>query len=88
MKGEGCDKLLETCLSFGRCQVNAIQVENDLAVINRDRYIGCGLCASTCPTESIPLYHKQPDAVSEVFSDQNELMQAIAKDTNKEFPFE
>lgn len=76
----------ETCVE--RCQVNAIQVENDLAVINIDRCIGCGLCVSTCPTGSISMCYKQPDAVSEVFSDDNELIQAIAKDTNKEFPFE
>jgi len=76
----------ETCVE--RCQVNAIQVDNDLAVVDIDRCIGCGLCVTTCPEESISMCHKEPDAVSEVFSDDNEMMQAMAKETNKPFPFE
>jgi ferredoxin len=79
---DGC----ETCTD--RCQVDAIQIEDDLAVISMTKCIGCGLCVSTCPTESISMIHKQPDALSHIFVDDNELTQARAKDTNKAFPFE
>jgi len=79
---DGC----ETCLD--RCQVDAIQIENDVANVNMARCIGCGLCVSTCPTESISMYHKQPDELSAIYSDDSELMEARAKDTNKAFPFE
>jgi NAD-dependent dihydropyrimidine dehydrogenase PreA subunit len=76
----------ETCVE--RCQVFAIHIENEHAVIDREKCIGCGLCVSTCSTESISMVQKQNDAISPIFMDQNELLQAIAKDTNKEYPFE
>lgn len=79
---DGC----ETCTD--RCQVDAIQMEDDLAIINMATCIGCGLCVSTCPTESISMIHKQPDFLSHIFTDDNELMQARAKDTGKAYPFE
>ncbi|MGD8761891.1 MAG: 4Fe-4S binding protein [Desulfobacteraceae bacterium] len=79
---DGC----ETCTD--RCQVDAIQIEDDLAVISMAKCIGCGLCVSTCPTEAISMIHKQPDDLSFIFADDNELNEARAKDTNKAFPFE
>ena len=79
---DGC----ETCTD--RCQVDAIEIEDDLAVITMAKCIGCGLCVSTCPSESISMIHKQPDALSHIFPDGNELLQAIAEDTNKAYPFE
>ena len=48
----------ETCLE--RCQMGAISMETQTAVINQDRCIGCGLCVTTCPTEAITLELK-PD---------------------------
>jgi ferredoxin len=79
---DGC----ETCTD--RCQVDAIQIEDDLAIIDMATCIGCGLCVSTCPTESISMIHKEPDFLSHIFADDNELMQARAKDTGKAYPFE
>jgi len=79
---EGC----ETCLD--RCQVDAIQIENDVANVSMEKCIGCGLCVSTCPTESISMYHKQPAELSAIYSDDIELMGARTKDTNKAFPFQ
>jgi len=76
----------ETCMD--RCQVFAIHMEDEFAVINRDKCIGCGLCVSTCPSESITMIHKEPDKISPIFTDGNELIMAAAKDTNKEYPFE
>ena len=79
---DGC----EVCTD--RCQVDAIQMEDDIAIITMANCIGCGLCVSTCPTESISMIHKGPDALSHIFANDHELKQARAKDTNKAFPFE
>jgi Fe-S-cluster-containing hydrogenase component 2 len=48
----------ETCLD--RCQMEAIHIVNDKAVINLDRCIGCGLCVTTCETGALQLV-KRPD---------------------------
>ena len=79
---EGC----ETCIE--RCQVNAIEMKDEVASIINVRCIGCGLCVSTCPTESISMVHKQPEALSHIFADDHALTQARAKDTGKVYPFE
>lgn len=51
-----------TCVDE-RCQVGAIEMEDDANQISRDKCIGCGLCISTCPTESITLIRKNPDEI-------------------------
>jgi Fe-S-cluster-containing hydrogenase component 2 len=79
---EGC----ETCLD--RCQVDAIEMKAEIAAITFEKCIGCGLCVSTCPTGSITMLHKQPDALSHIFANDTELMQARAEDTGKNYPFE
>ena len=79
---DGC----ETCTD--RCQVDAIQVESDLAIISTAKCIGCGLCVSSCPTESISMIPKGPDALSHIFANGMDLAQARARDTNNAFPFE
>lgn len=48
----------ETCLD--RCQMDAIDMVDEKAVINLDRCIGCGLCVTTCSTEAMQLM-KKPD---------------------------
>ena len=48
----------ETCLD--RCQMEAIQIADDKAVINLNRCIGCGLCVTTCTTGAMQL-KKKPD---------------------------
>ncbi len=40
--------------------MEALHLEGDQALLDRDRCIGCGLCVSTCPTESLRLVRK-PD---------------------------
>ena len=52
------------------------------------QYIGCGLCVSSCPTEGISLARKTGDEVSPIFADDAELLQTVARDKNKEFPFQ
>jgi Na+-translocating ferredoxin:NAD+ oxidoreductase RNF subunit RnfB len=79
---DGC----ETCTE--RCQVDAIQVENDLASVSMSKCIGCGLCVSTCPNESLSMVHKEPDALSHIYANDFELMQARAEDTKRPYPFE
>jgi len=50
-----------TCLD--RCQMEAITLEGDFALIDRDRCIGCGLCVSTCAAGSIRLVKKKNEVV-------------------------
>jgi len=46
-----------------RCQMDAITIENDLAIIDLDRCIGCGLCVTTCPTSALKLLKKEKETV-------------------------
>ena len=71
-----------------RCQVDAIQIENDLATVSVSKFIGSRLCVSTCPNESISTPHKHPDAMSQIYANDSELMQARAEDTKRPYPFE
>ncbi len=75
----------ETCVD--RCQVNAIKVEDGLAVINKGKCIGCGLCGATCPGESISIVQREREEMSEIFPDPIALVQAIGKEKGKPFPF-
>lgn len=49
---EGCGLCVE------RCQMGAIELENERVSLNSDRCIGCGLCVSTCPSGSLTLVRK------------------------------
>jgi NAD-dependent dihydropyrimidine dehydrogenase PreA subunit len=49
----------ETCLD--RCQMEAIDVVDGIAMINLDRCIGCGLCVTTCSAEALRLTRKSED---------------------------
>jgi NAD-dependent dihydropyrimidine dehydrogenase PreA subunit len=51
-----------TCVDE-RCQVEAIKEGNESNQIIREKCIGCGLCISTCPTESITLIRKDTEAI-------------------------
>jgi electron transport complex protein RnfB len=56
----------EKCISCGicsdeRCQVKAIEEDDDTYRVIKERCIGCGLCISTCPNDAIKLVHKAPD---------------------------
>lgn len=55
-----------------RCQVGAIEMGDDANHIIRDKCIGCGLCISTCPTESIKLIRKNPEDIIAPPKDQME----------------
>jgi Na+-translocating ferredoxin:NAD+ oxidoreductase subunit B len=49
---EGCG------LCVDRCQMEALSIIDEKAVLSVDRCIGCGLCVSTCPTQSLTLVRK------------------------------
>lgn len=85
VNGETCTAC-ETCVA--RCQVNAVRMQDDISIIVKDRCIGCGLCASSCPTESISMVQKQPRDMSVIFEDQEELLQSMAKEKSKSYPFQ
>ena len=38
--------------------MEALTLEDEQVVLNSDRCIGCGLCVSTCPTDSLILKRK------------------------------
>ncbi|MFX0186570.1 MAG: DUF362 domain-containing protein [Candidatus Hodarchaeota archaeon] len=49
----------ETCVGCGtcveKCPMEAIDLEDTVAIVNEDRCIGCGICAHHCPEESMTL---------------------------------
>jgi len=51
-----------TCLGCGactgRCQMEALHLDDGQAVLDPDRCIGCGLCVTTCPSGSLRLARK------------------------------
>jgi len=44
-----------------RCQVHAIAEEGGVAVVQRERCIGCGLCVTGCPND-VPRLQRKPEA--------------------------
>ncbi|MBU2646393.1 4Fe-4S binding protein [bacterium] len=76
----------EDCLD--RCQVNAIRFEDGVTTIYEEKCIGCGLCVSVCPTESISMVIKSPEKYAPVYANGDEMLQAIGKERNKPYPFE
>ena len=60
----------ETCLE--RCQMEALSMEDELAVVDGDRCIGCGLCVSTCPSGALTLQRKPRRAQPEIPKNQME----------------
>jgi electron transport complex protein RnfB len=58
----------ETCTACGtceeRCQVGAIaEAADGVRVVQRERCIGCGLCVTSCPSESARLRRKPEDEI-------------------------
>ncbi len=49
----------ETCLE--RCQMDAIEMVDEIATVDLDRCIGCGLCVTTCSSEAMQLVQKPKD---------------------------
>ena len=45
----GCAACVEAC------PVEAIKIEDDIAVVDADTCIDCGVCVDACPTEAISM---------------------------------
>ncbi|MGB9936919.1 MAG: 4Fe-4S binding protein [Methanobacterium sp.] len=57
---EKCDSC-GTCVKF--CPTNAIQIENDKAVIDTDSCVGCGACVNVCPEGAVNLERELGDII-------------------------
>jgi Fe-S-cluster-containing hydrogenase component 2 len=77
---EGCSGC-ETCLD--RCQMEAIDMVNEIAEINLDRCIGCGLCVSTCETDAMHLVKKADDQLYDPPQSLTETYMRIAQERGK-----
>jgi len=77
----------ETCLE--RCQMAAVTInDDDVAEINLDRCIGCGLCVTTCPDEALHLELKPEDERREVPENNSQLSREMAERRDTSFaPF-
>lgn len=57
----------DECIGCGtceeRCNMNAIHMEDAIAVVNLTRCIGCGACVPTCTSEAIKLYKKDHEII-------------------------
>jgi NAD-dependent dihydropyrimidine dehydrogenase PreA subunit len=53
----GCQECVE------RCQLNAREMIDGVAAVNRDRCIGCGNCVVTCEYNANRLVKKEPEAI-------------------------
>ncbi len=55
----------ELCVACGiceeRCNVDAVHVEDDIAVVDKAKCIGCGVCVPTCTSEAISLIKKKDE---------------------------
>ena len=73
----------ETCKGCGvcmkRCQMEALHLDNNKAVLDPDRCIGCGLCVTTCPTHSLSLVRKPEDQQPYVPRDIKETLLNLGK---------
>lgn len=56
--------LCGTCVE--RCQMEAISLGEESAILNKDRCIGCGLCVTTCPEGALILQEKPSSEQKEV----------------------
>lgn len=54
----------ETCLDI--CQLDALEMVNDVATVNRDRCIGCGNCIVNCTANAIQLHRKEQESLPPV----------------------
>jgi len=71
----------ETCL--GRCQMEALDMVEDKAVVELDRCIGCGLCVTTCDTGAMRLVRKPDEQLYEPPATGAKTFLAIMKERGK-----
>jgi Na+-translocating ferredoxin:NAD+ oxidoreductase subunit B len=71
----------EICLD--RCQMDAIEMVDDTAVVSLKRCIGCGLCVTTCATEAVKLIRKAAGSIYEPPANGMETYMKIAQARGK-----
>lgn len=58
---------VESCIGCGtceqRCQLNAISLEDGVAIVSKELCIGCGNCTTSCPEEAIILKKKEKEFI-------------------------
>jgi electron transport complex protein RnfB len=62
-----------TCVQ--RCQLEAVEPVNNIAVVNPDRCIGCGNCVVTCESGAMRLYLKEQKLIP--FEDKDSMYMSI-----------
>jgi len=71
----------ELCTGCGtcetRCQMDAIEMVDDKAVVDIKSCIGCGVCTPTCPDEAITLIKKEKPKIPP--KDTKDMFMTIAK---------
>jgi NAD-dependent dihydropyrimidine dehydrogenase PreA subunit len=78
---------LDTCEGCGdcvdRCQMEALELDDNTVALDVDRCIGCGLCINACPTESLAMVRKpeseQPEVPKNMIEAAMKLSQARGK---------
>ncbi|MCU0587912.1 MAG: 4Fe-4S binding protein [Syntrophobacteraceae bacterium] len=68
------------CACLERCQMDAIHVEDEVAILDSSRCIGCGLCVPTCTAEAITLESKPDDQRTVPPSSFMEMYQKMARE--------
>ena len=68
-----------TCVT--RCQMDAVEIIDDVSNIHLERCIGCGVCVPTCPEEAIELIEKEDKVVPP--KNVVETYQKIAQEKNR-----
>ena len=57
----------DLCIGCGicedRCNMDAIDIEDDISEVNKARCIGCGVCIPTCTSEAISLIKKEEETL-------------------------
>lgn len=66
-----------------RCQVKALELRDDIAVLDRERCIGCGVCIITCPNEALRLERKGAEEVSIPAKDFTDMMIKIGQEKGR-----
>jgi Na+-translocating ferredoxin:NAD+ oxidoreductase subunit B len=62
-----------------RCQMQALSPDGDRVAQNADRFIGCGLCVSTCPSGALQLVRKPGWEEIDVPADLNATWQTLSQ---------
>ena len=70
-------------VNIGHETTNVNLLEDGVPVLNRDRCIGCGLCVSTCPTESLTLVRKPEPEQSKIPMDMKEASIRLGRERRK-----